>query len=304
MHGTFEDASAPVPPGGSAPKGSVLAYIVNENKEVAATYIGNKAVPIGKEAVPLTGAVQQFRSAKDHAIIARARHELPKAPRARIATWGDNCKIASAHHCHVLAYWPMTESEKVEGSYQNVDTTVMDVPDSEVGAFVTNEQWVSMKGYEITKHWMEIGQQGGEYKGCCELWWFWALQYEPGDYTQYTTPPYVGPASYENDFGIVNEGGGVWCNKVGPSLEVTGFCYGGWPSNTSTLLEAGAEVADEVIPSFSALQHVAAQHLNGVWYNWNFAEHTNESPGGGSVLGLCWGQLSGQPAGDIYYGTC
>jgi hypothetical protein len=96
----------------------------------------------------------------------------------------------------------------------------------------------------------------------------------------------------------------VWCNKVGPSLEVTGFCYGGWSSNTSMLLAAGAEVADEVIPSFSALQHVAAQHLNGVWYDWNFAESVNESPGKGEVLGLCWGQLSGYSAGDIYYGTC
>ena len=171
MHGTFEDASIPMPSGSSAPKGSVLAYIVNENKEIAATSIGDGAVSLGKEAVPLTGDVQHFRSAKDHAIIARARHELPRAPRARIATWGDDCKREPPeYHCHVQAEWWMTGSEKVEGSYQDVDTTVMDVPDSEEGAFVTNEQWVSMKGHEIGKAWMEIGNIGGNYHGCCELW--------------------------------------------------------------------------------------------------------------------------------------
>jgi hypothetical protein len=98
MHGTFEDASIPMPPGDGAPKGSVLAYIVNENEEIAATSIGNEAVGLRGEAAPLTGDVQQFRSAKDHATIARARHELPKAPRARIATWGKDCKRRCLRH--------------------------------------------------------------------------------------------------------------------------------------------------------------------------------------------------------------
>jgi hypothetical protein len=163
---------------------------------------------------------------------------------------------------------------------------------------------MSMEGHKVENAWMEIGNIGGNYHGCCELWWFWALKYPGGNITVYDTPPYVGPASDNNIFGIVSYGGGVWCNKEGTSLEVLQDCYGGRSSNTSTLLQAGAEVSDEVIPSFSALQHVAAQHLNGVWYNWNFAEHQNDSPGKGGVVGTCWGQLSGEPPGDIYYGTC
>jgi hypothetical protein len=74
LHGSFDDVEAKVPAGGTAPRGDVIAYIVNQKEEIAATYIGNQAIP-------LRGAVQHFRSAQDRAIIAHANHKLSKAPR-------------------------------------------------------------------------------------------------------------------------------------------------------------------------------------------------------------------------------
>jgi hypothetical protein len=186
LHGSFDDVAAKEPSGSAPPTGDVMAYIVNQKEEIAAMSLGNEAIhlsgavqqlssmSLGNEAVPLSGAVQQFSSTQDRATIARARHKLPKAPRARVATWGNNCKIANSHHCYDLAEWAMTGHEEVRGAYEFQDTTAMDVPDSESGAFVDNEQWVSM--YETKGgSWMENGQQGGEYKGCCQIWWFFAM---------------------------------------------------------------------------------------------------------------------------------
>jgi hypothetical protein len=76
LHGSFDDVIGPGPPGAVAPKGHVLAYIVNQSEEIAAMSLGN-------EAIHLSGPVQRFRSSQDRAIIARADHELPRAPRAR-----------------------------------------------------------------------------------------------------------------------------------------------------------------------------------------------------------------------------
>jgi hypothetical protein len=288
LHGSFDDTAAKVPLGQPYPKGDEIAYMVNQNGEIAGTYVG-------PETVHLTGAVQQLGSAQDHATIARVRHKLPKPPRARAATWGNNCKIPDAYHCYDLAEWNMEGAEKVEGAYQYQDTTVMNVPESEYGAFVDNEQWVTM--YETAGgSWMENGQQGGAYKGCCQIWWFYAMQYPGEKYYAFETEPAVWPTGPYNDYGIVSFGGGQWCEMYGPGLNTKYNCYGGWP-NYSKKLETGAEVADEVQPSFSAWQEVAAQWTTGAWHNWN-RSHTTVT-----TAGLCWGQHT-SPPGDIYYGTC
>jgi hypothetical protein len=82
----------------------------------------------------------------------------------------------------------------------------------------------------------------------------------------------------------------------GPGLNTKYYCFNGWP-NSSKRLEAGAEVADEAKPSFSAWQEVAGQWMTGVWHDWNFSKTYD------STAGLCWGQNTAPP-GDIYYGTC
>jgi hypothetical protein len=79
LHGCFEDMAASEPRGDAAPAGDVLAYIVNQNEEIAAMSLGNKAIPF-------TGSIQRFNSARDLAIIARSRHRLPKAPQAGLTS--------------------------------------------------------------------------------------------------------------------------------------------------------------------------------------------------------------------------
>jgi hypothetical protein len=291
LHGSFEEVEAKVPVGDAPPKGDVLAYIVNQKDEIAAISVSN-------EAVDLSGPVQQFSSAQDEATIARARHKLPKPPRAHAATWGKNCKIEPAkNHCYTYADWEMKGAEEVEGAYEFQDTTAMDVPESEDGAFVDNEQWVDQYPGAKGGSWLENGQQGGDFKGCCQIWWFYAMQYPGEHYFAYVTEPVVWPTGPYNDYGIVSFGKGEWCEMYGPGLDTKYYCYGGWQSSSKEL-NTGAEVADEVQPSFSAWQEVAAQHMNGGWYNWNFSRTEDTTPGF-----LCWGQNTAPP-GDIYYGTC
>jgi hypothetical protein len=81
----------------------------------------------------------------------------------------------------------------------------------------------------------------------------------------------------------------------GPGLDTKYYCFGAWRASSKDL-QAGAEVADEVQPSFSVWQEVAGQHMNGGWYDWNFSRTED------TTAGLCWGQHTA-PAGDIYYGT-
>jgi hypothetical protein len=109
--------------------------------------------------------------------------------RARAATWGNNCKLANPYHCYFQSGWYGGSSEEIEGSWEQQDTTALDVPGSSSGDFVDMEQWVWMDS-SGTK-WMESGQQGGEYKGCCSLWWFWAMEYGGEKYYAYVNPPYV-----------------------------------------------------------------------------------------------------------------
>jgi hypothetical protein len=63
----------------------------------------------------------------------------------------------------------------IEGTQELQETTTMDVPGSEAGYFVDNEEWTSFG----ESKWIEAGQQGGGYKDCCTLWWFYAGSYGP-----------------------------------------------------------------------------------------------------------------------------
>jgi hypothetical protein len=103
---------------------------------------------------------------------------------------GNNCKSAELYHCYFASGWYGEGSEEIEGSWEQQDTTALDIPDSSAGDFVDMEQWVWMDS--SGSKWMESGQQGGEFKGCCSLWWFWAMDYgSPTKYYAYVNPPYV-----------------------------------------------------------------------------------------------------------------
>ncbi len=318
-HGNFDDTLAKTPPSAKTPTGTVVAFILNQEEQVAAIYVGNTA-----PALSSLGSPEDFSSPTDSAIVARAAHVLPKPPkdraivaraahrlprpsrvRAHAATWGNNCKVAEQHHCYYVSEWIGSSSEEIEGSWEQQDTTALDVPDSSAGDFVDMEQWVLMDS-SGTK-WMESGQQGGEYKGCCELWWFWATEYG-GKYTAYVDAPYVWAVAknHWNNYTLksTTPTEGIWCNYVGeadPGTEQH-YCFNGWPVYSKGV-EAGAEVADEEMPSFSAKQLMAQQHVgyNGLeegWFGWPYGERYNSSS-----PELCGG-YTGPTPGDIYYGTC
>jgi hypothetical protein len=231
-HGEFDDTLAKTPPGVNTPTGTVVAFILNQEERVAAIYVGNTA-----PALSSLGNPEDFSSPTDSAIVTHAAHALPKPPRvraivthaahglpkssrvrARAATWGNNCKYAT-NHCYFVSGWYGGSSEETEGSWEQQDTTALDVPDSSAGDFVDMEQWVSMDS-SGTK-WMESGQQGGEGKGCCSLWWFWAMEYGGGKYYQYVDAPYVWEVAknHWNNYTLksTNPTEGIWCNYVGKS---------------------------------------------------------------------------------------
>jgi hypothetical protein len=249
VHGEFDDTLAKTPPGVNPPTGAVVAFILNQEERVAALYVGNTA-----PALSSLGSPESFSSPADSAVVARAARALPKPPkdrailarashglprpsrvRAHAATWGNNCKVANAYHCYFLSGWYGGSSEEIEGSWEQQDTTALDVPDSSAGDFVDMEQWVWMDSSGT--EWMESGQQGGEYKGCCSLWWFWATEYHGSGgkkYTAYVDAPYVWEVAknHYNNYTLksTTPTEGIWCNYVGeadPGTELEFPRFGG-----------------------------------------------------------------------------
>jgi hypothetical protein len=134
------------------------------------------------------------------------------------------------------------------------------------------------------------------------------MEYGGEKYYQYVDAPYVWAVAknHWNNYTLksTNPTEGIWCNYVGeadPGTEQH-YCFNGWPVYDHDV-QAGAEVADEEMPSFSAEQLMAQQHVgyNGLeegWFGWPFSVRENSSS-----PELCGGYLGPTP-GDIYYGTC
>ncbi len=118
-HGNFDDTLAKTPPGANTPTGTVVAFILNQEEQIAALYVGNTT-----PALSSLGSPEDFSSPTDSAVVARAAHALPKPPkdraivaraahglprpsrvRARAATWGNNCKVAEQYHCYFKSGW-------------------------------------------------------------------------------------------------------------------------------------------------------------------------------------------------------
>jgi hypothetical protein len=293
--GRFADVLAKVPPGAPAPAGRVVAFVVDRGTgAVAAMYIGDRLPPIG----PL-GSVSRMalsRAASASAVPRSIVQRRRRGPRARAAAWGQGCARASGHHCYAFAEWAMSGGEAVEGTETMQRTTNMNVAGWANGDFVTNEEWTT---FPSTGYWLEAGQQAGEYKGCCSLFWFYAFKNATG-YYQYTSPPYVWEVTPNtwNNYAMKASGNGIWCFYVGPTWEQQIACEAGF-STYSTLLQDGAEFATESKPVNAGSVQANATWLNGTVHTWNRASNQV------TTAGLCVSQY--QPVnfpGNINYGTC
>jgi hypothetical protein len=303
MHGHFVYTMAKMRPGGSPPEGNTMAYTVDyATGEAAVSYVGDRTLTLSG-----LGTVEHFTASPGSATISRTMHRLPRGrgrrrATAKVATWGNGCKSANNYHCYVIAEWYMHSPEEIEGTQTYQKTTTMNVPGSEFGNFVDMEEWVLFGG---GADYPEVGQQGGSYKGCCTVWWFWALTYGK-EYFVYENPPYVWEIPYnvyaKYEWKSTNPSTSIWCLFIGPNLETEYACYTGF-AIYNKWLEAGGEVATEQKPSFAGSQEVNGEWLgSGVWKGWNFAEYGTYSPKG-SAPGLCYGYIGPTP-GDMNYGTC
>jgi hypothetical protein len=290
--GNFTDTAAHTPHGEAPPTGNVAAFLLDSTGEIVGTYIGvHRPSLLGlgaieKRAVPGASA----RITATHSRTTRARNQAV----AHAAVWGTKCTFAQ--HCYATAEWAMTGSEQVKGAIATIDTTSMNVPYSESGAFVDDELWVRFPGY----YWMEIGQEGGDYGTCCKLWWFYAyrnnLEYYAFTHNDTTT---VWEQNFNtwNNMGIKTIGGGGWCWYIGPSWETQWGCRANFPE-TSKLLEDGMEVSDEAEPTNRAQLGVSAEWMNGSWYTWNKGNEEASSR-------LCVSRAApGAAPGNISVWTC
>jgi hypothetical protein len=306
LHGSFVDTMSKAPAGEPDPSGSVAAYTVDQaSGEIGLTYIGDASPNLRS-----LGAVESLSGPSADASMsrvsraARVRRRLRgRVPRARAATWGNNCKLASESHCYSQARWSMTGGEQVLGSEAEIDTTTMSVPGSTSGDFVTNEEWVS---FPSTGYWMEMGQQAGEYKGCCSLWWFWAFENSTGYHQHTTAAEGVWEVTFNswNMYGFKGTGTSRWCWYVAPDWEGQIGCESGF-STYSKVLTDGMEAATEEKPSVAGMVQVNAEWTNGNWNQWNKATNSVVNYKNETTSGLCVSQYTPWNwPGNINYGTC
>jgi hypothetical protein len=299
LHGHFVEQLGKVPLGGKVPSGTTMAFILDAAEEVAAVYVGDRSpelstVGVVEQLVP-AGAITARAASRTTGGRRRRSTFRPGRGRAHIATWGSNCKSAT-NHCYALAEWAMHGGEMVEGTQSSQRTTNMNVPGWEKGYFVDNEEWANFTG---TERWVEIGQQAGEFKGCCGLWWFYAMSFGPHEYAAFVGPPYVSEvaANAWNNYGLHSIGSGDWCFMIGAQWETSVACYGGFDTYSKDLQD-GAEVATETKPVNAGSVNVNAQWTDGTYHVWNFAENKK------TTAGLCATDWASPSKGDVNYGTC
>jgi hypothetical protein len=201
----------------------------------------------------------------------------------------------------------MKSGEQVIGIEAEQNTMVANVPNSEQGDFVDGEAWVVFFNSPVgNPYWTEMGQDAGEYEGCCSLHWFYAYQNHSG-YHQVVN---IGEIQFNEwaHYYMLSAGSGVWCWNIGPNGEVQWACVGGFEA-TSKQLEDGTEAATEAEPAWYNGTVTSALWTNGTWHTWNFAKNflANET-GEVSFDGLCVTQIEGiNYPGNIYtgaYGYC
>jgi hypothetical protein len=291
VRGHFEDAMAKRPVGAPIPGGTVMSFVVNRGTgRVAAVSVRNVAPTPAPRAIIERPVVTPSSTARSASL------RPSRGPRAHVATWGNNCKYATADHCYIVAAWNMKGGEEVYGVDTEQDTDYIDVPGWEKGYFVDNEawQWAHSIG---SSTWTEVGQQAGEFKGCCTTWWFYAYQNGTEGYNAFVDAPYVSevPEAKGNTYLMTTSGGGTWCWYFSSSQELKA-CRSDFAWQ-ATQLEAGGEIATEAKPTFDSSSNNAAEWTNYTWHTWNSGVPDVTTPG------LCWSSLNGAP-GNMYYDTC
>jgi hypothetical protein len=273
-HGHFVDQTAVVPPGTTAPTGTVLSLTVDRQTGfVVELHLTN----------PLTATAAKGTVA-----------------RAKAATWGRDCKQESYpenHHCYAIGDWSMTGGEMVAGTLAIQDVTDMVVPGWASGDVVTSEEWTQ---FEPAGYWVEAGVEAGAYRNCCNLWPFFAHDNAEG-YEEYVAPwdiePGYGGPENEPYFQMNAAGGGVWYTYWWGHL-VDGV--GGF-SVYSNDLKVGVEIAAETKPEVATSIADNDTWTNGTIHNWNRVAWLIIPEGSG----MCIGANGKAPAvGNISAGTC
>jgi hypothetical protein len=198
----------------------------------------------------------------------------------------------------------MEGSEQVLGAVDEVNTSSMDVPQFAEGAFVDDEMWVDLGSGSNGARWMEIGQEGGNYRSCCSLWWFRAYQNNLG---YYELPPSEGWEINFNgwaNYGVESVGSDEWCWYIGAAWEVQDGCRANFP-NTSKALTDGMETDSNSEPANAASIVVSAAHTDGKWYTWNKSTYEEINSKGENTTHTCVSGFAGAPApGNINVSTC
>lgn len=211
----------------------------------------------------------------------RVREQFAQPLSGSGAGWGEYCTLTN--HC----YATLAEAGIGSAAYVKVMTQGDDVPESERGAFVTNELWISFGSHE---YWIETGEVS---EGCCERRRFYAQAHPGGSPFYLHIDPVPLQINETVTYGIVQcaDGSGDWC-VIWNGAEAHRF--GGWPRRLSER-EYGVETAAESMPGSWG----RAEGLEGDGASWSAPSLTWWNDGLGAEY--CDGQNSERCAG-LYVG--
>ncbi len=187
------------------------------------------------------------------------------------AKWGptNNCYLdqTEGHHCYAESEWYMEgyPTEYVDGSVAYMDTTSMNVPGWEGGAFVSNEIWVAFRGLP---GYMEAGQVGGNGEDCCTLHRFYSGTTDGKNFYEYDQPGAINLNEFNNYY-ISDPGhNAVWGIYWGPEATLVHTYSGLFPAWSSVLI-GGAEAAANTQPTNRGFDEVASVWPpNDTWHAW------------------------------------
>jgi hypothetical protein len=196
----------------------------------------------------------------------------------------------------------MGSGEYIYGSSTIQVTNSVDVPGSEKGYFVSNEEWLTFKNSPVgNTYWTEMGQNGGPL-GCCSINSFFAYQNHTGYHEVQGPEKSLGA---ENWYTMRSVGGGTWCFYIGNVEQYKQGCVGGFEEVTKEA-EDGAEMADESQPSNAGYAETDWLNPNKEAFQWFKAVnglYQNEL-GKVSYNGMCVAQYTPWNwPGNIYYGS-
>lgn len=292
IHGSFTDDQAHMPRWASAPRGTVMVFVVDPDTHfLTEVYVGDRSPNTPQAASYRRTTPATAEAARVRTQAASHHHRFT----AKAATWGSKCSYGENHHCYAVAAWEMNSSEYIYGSETIQDTSEMYVPNWESLNFVDDEEWIGFP----KEHWVEIGQTAGNGIDSHTLYAFWASQ-NGRSYVESLLPTPVS-SGRQNHYLMRSAGGGYWCFWVEAIGEE---CRSGF-ENTSKDVEDGIEGADESQPTNTAYVETDWTNPKDEGFQWNFAHNGlyNET-GEVSYNGLCVTPYTPwKYPGNIYYGS-